>query len=150
MHARRVLLVVVTALLSFTLVSAPNASAVEYKCGGWSCNMQWPQDMNCDDDPNRRTLQSILVGGFVTIEMRYSPACAALWVRYTNHHNGHGGKNLIAAYMNGQHYKTHEIGNNPTAGASGWTRMFSVHLEAHGCHKYSTQWGEQQECTHTF
>lgn len=123
----------------------PATAATTAGCSGAECDGQDPQRLGCGNDA--RTLETNEVGGWFTVELRFSPTCRAAWTRYDNY-RGTEGQAVVRGYSAGVHrlskYKTLAA----YTGEKSWTPMVSFTYTVYACGRhYHDLWGWDEWCT---
>ncbi|WP_433295961.1 DUF2690 domain-containing protein [Pseudonocardia sp. CA-142604] len=129
-------LLVVTALFASIDTFALTPTALAATCQGPGCNYQDPMASGCTEDG--RTIDSFVYEGAnadlagTLMELRYSPACDAAWVRAT------GGTCLprdcgvvLEASRGSGSTDEYSLGN--ASGGANWTNLLSFRYYVRGC-----------------
>lgn len=140
---RRLLLVSVFAGLMAALVPLGSANAAA--CWGPTCNGRDPQTTRCSSGAYNLE-EDWDVGGYVSIQLRYSPSCNAAWTRIENF-RGWTGEAKIIGYHSGT-YTGYRKTLAAYVGEIAWTPMVSFTYLVYGCYRYyHPTWGPQEWCS---
>jgi hypothetical protein len=144
---RRIIVTIGILCLFVAATPISAASAAAPPCHGTSCNGRDPQTTGCGRDA--RTLEDVEdTGGWVTLELRYSPSCYAAWARVTNF-RGVTGVAKVIGYDEGQ-FRREELKNLAAyRDEVAWTNMISFTYTVYGCYRHFkpiTGWTEW--CSH--
>jgi hypothetical protein len=119
-----VLVIVISALLGVGAVPTPAMAAT---CYGASCNAQDPQVAGCSSGAT--TLEGMSDSGYY-LELRYSKACNAAWVRVTSE----GYWSQTGGFRLERYSPSSYFSGSFVAGEAGtkWTRMYNFEYSLRG------------------
>ncbi|MGW4638056.1 DUF2690 domain-containing protein [Sphaerisporangium sp. NPDC004334] len=116
-----------TALPTPTPENDPAVSVQAVGCNNSSCTGKDPQAQGCGADAWNTRTRYDTVGGAITLELRYSPACNAQWTRITvDTYSGIYRRAYIREYDGDYNYLrgySKDIGNGASGTFSGYTKM---------------------------
>jgi hypothetical protein len=96
---RRIAALGAVTLLGAALSLTTAQPALAVGCNENSCTGQDPNTMGCGADAS--TMDSFSLGANFYVELRYSPACYAVWARVTNTWYSNGGSQNIFVEVDG-------------------------------------------------
>jgi len=136
-------MLVIVGLLGLVGLSGTAAAA---PCVGTSCNGRDPQSTGCGADA--RTLEDVAdTGGWVTLELRYSPSCYAVWARVTNF-RGVTGVAKVIGYVNGRFVRSELTTLAAYQNEVAWTNMISFTYVTYGCYRhFKPEFGWTEWCS---
>ncbi len=129
-------------------VMAPVNPANAAGCWGQSCYGKDPEAMGCGGSTVRNLDQFEYEGRSVTVELRYSPNCYAVWTRYRNFW-GHDGAVYTKSMSTEGMATRKEFAQYREE--TGWTAMVSFTEKVRGCYTFFIQYhGWETKCTGEF
>lgn len=138
----RRLIVVLGVVVGLLAVAPPMPAAAA--CSGTGCNGVDSEKSGCASDA--RTVDSPDTGGWVTLELRYSPSCRAVWARVTNF-RGVGGVVKVIGYTSSGLGREETRTLAAYTGEVKWTRMISSTYTTYACYrKFDSFWGWSEWC----
>ncbi|MER5645085.1 DUF2690 domain-containing protein [Streptosporangium sp. NPDC002524] len=145
MFKKAIVLAMVIALLS-ALAPAASAKTTGLLCRGTQCNGVDPQTSGCGNDA--RTLETVEdTGGWVILELRYSPTCYAVWAR-VNNFRGVSGVAKIIGYSGGQFMSEQLKTLAAYPNESAYTKMISFTYTTYACYrKFHDLFGWTEWCS---
>lgn len=143
---RKALVFAVVFALLGVLAPAASAKTAAAPCWGTTCNGLDPQSSGCA--AGARTLEDVPdTGGWVTLELRYSPTCYAVWARITNF-RGVSGVAKVIGYSGGQFMREELKTLAAYAGESAYTKMISFTYVTYACYrKFHDLFGWTEWCS---
>jgi hypothetical protein len=129
---RKALLSAVVIALFGALTPAASAKTAALLCSGTSCDGLDPKATRCD--AGARTLDTEDTDGWVGVELRYSPACNAVWARIDNY-RGVSGVAKVIGYSGGRFVREDLKQLAAYPGEKAWTKMISATYTTYACYR---------------